>query len=82
MIMLGSVTDPAFDQLQKIPKALGGIETQSAYIVVDDIDDHYRLALKANAEMVMQSEDQAQGRRMYACGNPEGDLWNFGSYPP
>lgn len=82
MIMLGSVRDSAFDQLQKTPKAVGGVGTQSAYIIVDDVDAHYRQALRFNADIVLQPEDQAYGGRMYSCRDNEGHLWNFGSYNP
>ena len=82
MIMLGSVRDSPFDRLQKTPEAVGGLGTQSAYIIVDDVNAHYRQALSAKAEIVMPPEDQNYGGLMYACRDPEGHLWNFGSYNP
>ncbi len=82
MIMLGSARDAAFDQLQKIPADVGGVCTQSPYIVVDDVDAHFRKAAAAGAEIVMQPEDQDYGGRLYSCKDSEGHLWNFGSYNP
>ncbi len=82
MIMLGSAGDTSFDQLQKTPQAAGEVCTQSAYIIVDDVDAHHRRALAAGAKIVMQPEDQDYGGRLYACLDPEGHLWNFGSYNP
>lgn len=82
MIMLGPVRDGPFDKLQKIPGAVGGVGTQSPYIVVDDVDAHYRRAVGAGAEIMMEPEDQDYGGRLYACRDPEGHLWNFGSYDP
>lgn len=82
MIMLGSVRDTAFDEMQKPPKAVGGINTQSPYIVVEDVDEHCRVATAAGAEIIMTPEDQAHGGRFYCCRDPEGYIWNFGSYNP
>ncbi|QEM81158.1 VOC family protein [Halomonas binhaiensis] len=82
MIMLGPVRDGPFDKLQKTPGAVGGVGTQSPYIVVDDVDAHYRRAVDAGAEIMMEPEDQGYGGRLYACRDPEGHLWNFGSYDP
>jgi hypothetical protein len=44
MIMLGSVRDDDFGSLQKTPRQVGGIGTQSAYVIVDDADAHYARA--------------------------------------
>ena len=82
MIMLGSARDSSFDQLQKTPRAVGGIGTQSPYIIVDDVDAHCSRASGAGAEIVMEPEDQDHGGRLYSCRDPEGHLWNFGSYDP
>nr|WP_300309201.1 VOC family protein [Halomonas sp.] len=82
MIMLGPVRDGPFDELQKTPGAVGGVGTQSPYIVVDDVDAHYRRAVDAGAEVMMEPEDQGYGGRLYSCRDPEGHLWNFGSYDP
>jgi uncharacterized glyoxalase superfamily protein PhnB len=82
MIMLGSARDTPFDALQKPPKAVGGVGTQSAYIVIHDVDSHHARAAAAGAEIVMPPEDQDYGGRFYSCRDPEGHLWNFGSYNP
>lgn len=82
MIMLGSVRDSAFDALQKTPKAVGGVGTQSPYIIVHDVDAHHARAAAAGAEIVMPPADQDYGGRFYSCRDPEGHLWNFGSYDP
>ncbi len=82
MIMLGSVRDDAFGQLQKPPQEPGVACTQSPYIIVDDPDAHYARAVSAGAEIVYEIADQDHGGRMYSCRDPEGHLWNFGSYDP
>jgi uncharacterized glyoxalase superfamily protein PhnB len=82
MIMLGSVRESEFDKYQKVPKAVGGIGTQSPYIVVSDVDGHHARAVAAGAKVVLQPADQDYGGRLYSCLDPEGHLWNFGSYNP
>ena len=51
-------------------------------IVVDDADKHYARAVAAGAEIVMEIRDEDYGGRGYSCRDPEGHLWNFGSYDP
>ena len=82
MIMLGSVRDTEFDKLQRSPRDVGGVGTQSPYIVVADADAHYNHAVEAGAEIVLEIADQDYGGRLYSCRDPEGYLWNFGTYDP
>ena len=81
MIMLGSVADDDYGQMVKTPREAGG-NTQCAYVVVDEIDAHYQRAMAAGAEIVMEIADQEYGGRLYSAKDPEGYLWNFGSYDP
>jgi uncharacterized glyoxalase superfamily protein PhnB len=82
MIMLGSAREDEFGQWVKPPRETGGIGTQSAYVIVEDADRHYARAKAAGAEIVMEVEDQDYGGRLYSCRDPEGHLWNFGTYDP
>ena len=82
MVMLGSARESEFDDLQKPPSALGRAVSQSPYIVVDDPDAHYARAVAAGAEIVVDIKDEDYGGRDYSCRDPEGHLWNFGSYDP
>lgn len=82
MIMLGSAVENEFGKLQRAPADVGGVGTQSPYIIVDDADVHYRRALDAGAEIVSEPQDQPHGGRLYSCRDPEGHLWNFGTYDP
>jgi uncharacterized glyoxalase superfamily protein PhnB len=82
MIMLGSVRDTPFAQLQQPPSKKGDVVTQSPYILVDEVDQHYEAAIAAGAEIVMEIQDQDYGGRDYSCRDPEGYLWNFGTYDP
>ncbi len=80
--MLGSVTNNEFHTLVKSPVESGGISSQSVYIVVKDVDNHYKTAVAAGAEIVIAIKDEDYGGRAYSCRNPEGHVWNFGSYNP
>jgi len=82
MIMLGSARSSDFDKLQKSPIALGGAVSQSPYIIVEDVDNHYSRAVAAGAKIVMEIKDEDYGGRGYSCRDPEGHVWNFGSYDP
>jgi uncharacterized glyoxalase superfamily protein PhnB len=52
------------------------------YVVVDDPDAHCARALKAGAEIVRGLNDTDYGSREYAACDPEGNVWNFGTYQP
>lgn len=82
MIMLGSAGNEHFDELQKPPRQVGGVGTQSPYIIIDDVDGHCAIARAAGAEVVMEPQDQSYGGRSYCCRDPGGHIWTFGSYNP
>ncbi len=82
MIMLGSTRDDEFGKLQKPPSDLGGAGSQSCYVIVEDADAHYARAVAAGAEIVVEIQDEDYGGRGYSCRDPEGHLWNFGTYDP
>ena len=79
MIMLGSAQEDAL--ALKSPCDLGGI-TQTIYVIVENADAHYARAVLAGAEIVRDLEDTPYGSREYAARDPEGHLWNFGTYRP
>ena len=82
MIMLGSVYDSGYGKLIKQPDQIGGAETQTAYVIVADPDAHYARAKAAGAEIILDIKDEDYGGRGYTCRDPEGHVWNFGSYDP
>jgi uncharacterized glyoxalase superfamily protein PhnB len=82
MIMLGGVRDTDLDKLMRQPDEVGGIETQSVYAVVADADIHYARAKKAGADIVLEIKSDGFGRRGYSCRDPQGHIWNFGTYNP
>ena len=83
MIMTGSQQhESPYGKLTKHPAEVGGFETQSPYIVIDDIDEHYARAKKHGAKIIIELKEEDYGGKNYSCYDIEGHLWNFGSYDP
>jgi uncharacterized glyoxalase superfamily protein PhnB len=82
MVMLGSVADTPFGRHMKQPDEVGGIETQSAYVVVTDADKVHARVLAAGGKIVVAIKDEDYGGRGFACLDLEGHLWSVGSYDP
>jgi uncharacterized glyoxalase superfamily protein PhnB len=79
LIMLGSAKDD--DLGLTTPRKLARV-TQGIYVVLDDIDAHYRKARTAGAEIVRELADTEYGSREYLARDLEGHLWSFGTYRP
>ena len=82
MVMLGTARDDAFGRIQRPLDTPGEPVSQSPYVIVTDVDAHHARAAAAGADVLVEPEDQDHGGRYYACRDPEGNLWNFGSYDP
>jgi uncharacterized glyoxalase superfamily protein PhnB len=82
MIMVLPVGGSDLAKFIKQPDEIGGAETQSCYIVVEDADAHYRSARAAGADIILDINDDDHGGRGYACRDPEGHIWSFGTYDP
>ena len=85
MIMLGSSDSGSeFSRLVKHPTEIGGFVTQSSYIIIDDneIEAHYEKAKSTGAEILLELKSEDYGGKNYTCKDPEGHIWNFGSYDP
>jgi uncharacterized glyoxalase superfamily protein PhnB len=80
MIMLGPVEQSAFDGLMTQPADTGGAETQICYLFVEDAAAHCARAKAAGAEIVLDIEED--GGRGFSGRDPEGHIWNFGTYDP
>lgn len=83
MIMLASVTDSewaAGAPLRTVKQAGGN--TQTIYVVVENVDAHAERARAAGADIFMPPADQDYGGRVYGARDPEGNAWSFGSYDP
>jgi uncharacterized glyoxalase superfamily protein PhnB len=82
LIMLGSENDNEYGKFIKAPKDLNGMNTQAPYIIVEQIDKHYQRAIAGGAKIILAIKDEDYGGRGYSCQDPEGHIWNFGSYNP
>lgn len=83
MIMVSSADQGGIWDTHSVqPDAVGNRGTQSCCVIVDDADGHYRQAVAVGAEIVIDIADQDYGGRGYACRDPEGHTWWFGSYDP
>lgn len=82
MIMIGPNRDTPYGKLIKQPDEIGGFETQSVYVIVADADAIYARAKAAGAEIAIDIKDEDYGGRGFSCRDPEGHLWNFGTYDP
>lgn len=82
MVMVGTAREDEFGRLQQPPSQANAVVTQSPYILVEDVDQHYERAIAAGAQIVMDIKDEDYGGRDYSCRDPEGHVWNFGTYDP
>lgn len=82
MIFLGSFTDSESQRLLKQPDEVGGAETRHVYLLVPDADEVYNRVKRSGAEVVLDIMDQSYGGRGFTCRDPEGHVWNIGTYDP
>ncbi len=84
MIMVSSQSDTPYGKLITLPRDLDKINTQSPYIILADegMKDHFETAVKAGAEVALDFKSEDYGGHSYSVYDPEGHLWNFGSYDP
>lgn len=83
MIMLGSAqSETPYTPLAAMPDEIGGRETRSVFLLVNDCDAVYALAKAAGAEMVFDLEEKFYGGKGFTCRDPEGYLWHVGTYNP
>ena len=59
------------------PRSQNGVNTQSLYIYVDNVERHCERARAAGATIIRAPEDQFWGDRMYTARDPEGHAWSF-----
>lgn len=57
------------------PKKVGS--TFGTCVVVDDVDEHFKGAKAAGAEIIEEPTDQDYGERRYIAVDPEGHQWFF-----
>ena len=78
-VIVASHGSSAFDDLMVQPADVGNRSTQTCYLTVQDVDQHYAQALMAGARIEVEPSDDGIGGRFYMCRDPEGHLWSFGA---
>lgn len=73
-IMLGSARDDGGVMTDV------GIASGAVYVAVDDVDALFDRAVAAGATVVSGLTEQDYGSRDFSVTDPEGVLWNFGTY--
>ncbi|GAA0037428.1 VOC family protein [Brevibacterium metallidurans] len=73
-IMLGSARDDGGVMTSV------GVASGSVYIAVDDVDSLFRRATDAGASVVRGLTEMDYGSCDFSVTDPEGVLWNFGTY--
>ena len=82
LVMVGQTGLRPDREYQQSPRALGGANTQSLAVYVDDADAHCERARAAGAEITMEPETQDYGEgywvdRSYGALDLEGHHWWF-----
>lgn len=82
VIMVGQMGSPNRPPWRKSPRALGGANTQSMMVYVDDVEAHCAQARAAGAKIVTEPETHDYGpqywsERGYECEDPDGHHWWF-----
>lgn len=81
MVMLGSAAGKRELFGMGVPREFGAV-TGGVYVVVQDVDAHYRRARAAGAAIIRDIADTDYGAREYMARDPEGHIWSFGTYQP
>jgi uncharacterized glyoxalase superfamily protein PhnB len=79
ILMLGQSRD---DEYGKLVGDIGGRRTDAIYVAVDDPDTLHARVKAAGGRIEMELRDTDYGSRDFACRDPEGNLWSFGTYRP
>ena len=79
ILMLGQSRD---DEYGRLIGDTNGRRTDSIYVAVNDPDTLHAKAKAAGARIEMELHNTDYGSRDFACRDPEGNLWSFGTYWP
>jgi uncharacterized glyoxalase superfamily protein PhnB len=82
LVMMLPVGGSELDTMMRQPDEIGGAETQTCYLVVDDVERHHDRARAAGADIVSALKAFDKGGHGYTCRDLEGHLWSFGSHDP
>lgn len=79
LLMLGQERDDTYGALVG---DRAGRRTDSLYVAIDDPDTLHARVVASGAAIEMPLRDTDYGSRDFACRDPEGNLWSFGTYRP
>jgi uncharacterized glyoxalase superfamily protein PhnB len=79
ILMLGQSRDDAYGRLVG---DRSGRRTDALYVAITDPDALHDRLKAAGATIEMALRDTNYGSREFACRDPEGNLWSFGTYWP
>jgi uncharacterized glyoxalase superfamily protein PhnB len=79
LLMIGQCRDDAYG---KLVGAIDGRRTDALYVAVDDPDALHARARAAGSKIEMELHNTDYGSRDFACRDPDGNLWSFGTYRP
>jgi uncharacterized glyoxalase superfamily protein PhnB len=82
MVMIGTHSEDDYGRLLATPAQAGGLLTQTIWLHVDDADAVHARVLGSGAVITQPIGDAPQGGRAFACRDPEGHLWQVGTYDP
>lgn len=82
MLMVAPIEDTPFGKLMVQPDEIGGVETQVCYLCIANARAHYKRAKAAGAVILLDPDNETNRGRGYSCRDPEGHVWNFGTYDP
>jgi uncharacterized glyoxalase superfamily protein PhnB len=82
LIMIGPNVESEFGKYIRLPKDVGGFETQVTFVSVKDPEAHFKMAKDSGAEILMPLTKKDYGASDYVCRDPEGHVWSFGDYNP
>lgn len=82
IIMSSAGRGTQLDRIATHRDAVRDASPQCSYVIVADADAVYRTAVAAGAEIISDLHDEDHGGRGFTCRDPEGHVWNFGSYNP
>lgn len=79
LLMIGQCRE---DDYGRLVGDIGGRRTDALYLAVDDPDALYARIKAAGGKIEMELHDTDYGSRDFACRDPDGNLWSFGTYRP
>lgn len=67
LVMIGPNVESEFGKYIRLPKEVGGFETQVTFLVVENPEAHFKKAKENGAEILMPLTKKDYGATDYAC---------------